>query len=136
MATDVVPSEKLVSIDRVHAARDVAGELGLDLLVVTPGSDLRYLCGYSAHAMERLTALVDDLPPGAGAAAEQRLDAPDAAAAVRAGLAGGGDLPGRAGTGFRVAPHLFLGHAEAAADEHAGHLPTKSKGRAVPTLRR
>jgi Xaa-Pro aminopeptidase len=58
VATDVVPSEKLVSIDRVHAARDVAGELGLDLLVVTPGSDLRYLCGYSAHAMERLTALV------------------------------------------------------------------------------
>ncbi|NYJ08154.1 M24 family metallopeptidase [Petropleomorpha daqingensis] len=58
MATDVVPSEKLVSIDRVHAARDVAGELGLDLLVFTPGSDLRYLCGYSAHAMERLTALV------------------------------------------------------------------------------
>src|SRR3712207_8500082 len=27
------------------------------LLVVTPGSDLRYLSGYSAHAMERLTAL-------------------------------------------------------------------------------
>jgi Xaa-Pro aminopeptidase len=58
VATDLVPSEKLVSIDRVHAARDVAGELGLDLLVFTPGSDLRYLCGYSAHAMERLTALV------------------------------------------------------------------------------
>src|SRR5439155_4558907 len=47
----------LVSIERVHAAREIAGELGLDLLVVTPGSDLRYLCGYSAHAMERLTAL-------------------------------------------------------------------------------
>jgi Xaa-Pro aminopeptidase len=58
VATDVVPSEELVSIERVHAARDVAGELGLDLLVFTPGSDLRYLCGYSAHAMERLTALV------------------------------------------------------------------------------
>jgi Xaa-Pro aminopeptidase len=56
--TDVVPSGGLVSIDRVHAARDVAGDLGLDLLVLTPGSDLRYLCGYSAHAMERLTALV------------------------------------------------------------------------------
>ncbi|GAB3345695.1 Xaa-Pro peptidase family protein [Modestobacter lapidis] len=46
-----------MSVDRVHAARAVAGELGVDLLVVTPGSDLRYLCGYSAHAMERLTAL-------------------------------------------------------------------------------
>jgi Xaa-Pro aminopeptidase len=50
-------SSPLVSLDRVHAARAVAGELGVDLLVVTPGSDLRYLCGYSAHAMERLTAL-------------------------------------------------------------------------------
>jgi Xaa-Pro aminopeptidase len=47
----------LVSIDRLHSARDVAAELGLDLIVATPGSDLRYLCGYSAHAMERLTAL-------------------------------------------------------------------------------
>ncbi|WP_448628709.1 M24 family metallopeptidase [Geodermatophilus sp. URMC 64] len=47
----------LVSIDRLHSAREIAGELGLDLIVVTPGSDLRYLCGYSAHAMERLTAL-------------------------------------------------------------------------------
>jgi Xaa-Pro aminopeptidase len=47
----------LVTIERVHAARDVAGEVGLDLLVVTPGSDLRYLSGYDAHAMERLTAL-------------------------------------------------------------------------------
>ncbi|MCW2676859.1 MAG: putative dipeptidase pepE [Modestobacter sp.] len=58
--TDVVAvpsSSPLVSIDRVHAARAVADELGVDLLVVTPGSDLRYLCGYHAHAMERLTAL-------------------------------------------------------------------------------
>ncbi|MGY1745878.1 M24 family metallopeptidase [Blastococcus sp. SYSU D00695] len=47
----------LVTIDRVHDARDVAAELGLDLLVLTPGSDLRYLSGYHAHAMERLTAL-------------------------------------------------------------------------------
>ncbi|SEO85608.1 M24 family metallopeptidase [Trujillonella endophytica] len=47
----------LVTIERVHAARDVAEEVGLDLLVVTPGSDLRYLSGYHAHAMERLTAL-------------------------------------------------------------------------------
>ncbi len=48
----------LVTIDRVHAARAVAAELGVDVLVLTPGSDLRYLTGYDAHAMERLTALV------------------------------------------------------------------------------
>jgi Xaa-Pro aminopeptidase len=47
-----------VTVERVHAARDTADELGLDVVVVTPGSDLRYLCGYDAHAMERLTALV------------------------------------------------------------------------------
>jgi Xaa-Pro aminopeptidase len=50
-------SAPLVTLDRVHAAREVAAETGVDLLVVTPGSDLRYLCGYHAHAMERLTAL-------------------------------------------------------------------------------
>ena len=57
MAAAPTSSSPLASLDRVHAARAVAGELGVDLLVVTPGSDLRYLCGYSAHAMERLTAL-------------------------------------------------------------------------------
>lgn len=46
-----------MTIDRVHAARELAGEAGLDLVVLTPGSDLRYLTGYHAHAMERLTAL-------------------------------------------------------------------------------
>ncbi|MGY1633250.1 M24 family metallopeptidase [Geodermatophilus sp. SYSU D01186] len=51
------PSGPLVTVERVHTAREVAAELGIDLLVVTPGSDLRYLCGYDAHAMERLTAL-------------------------------------------------------------------------------
>src|SRR3954466_14941979 len=50
-------STPLVTIDRVHAARGIAAEQGLDLLVLTPGSDLRYLSGYNAHAMERLTAL-------------------------------------------------------------------------------
>ena len=47
----------LVTPDRVHAARVLAAETGTDLLVLTPGSDLRYLTGYDAHAMERLTAL-------------------------------------------------------------------------------
>ncbi len=57
MVAAPAPSSPLVSVDRVHAARAVAAEAGVDLLVVTPGSDLRWLCGYHAHAMERLTAL-------------------------------------------------------------------------------
>jgi len=59
VGTETLPvvSSPLVTLDRVHAARDIAAETGIDLLVLTPGSDLRYLSGYSAHAMERLTAL-------------------------------------------------------------------------------
>ncbi len=56
-ATPAAATAPLVTIDRVHAARAVAAEAGADLLVLTPGSDLRYLTGYNAHAMERLTAL-------------------------------------------------------------------------------
>lgn len=56
-ATQTAGTSPLVTIERVHAARAIAGELGTDLLVLTPGSDLRYLTGYHAHAMERLTAL-------------------------------------------------------------------------------
>jgi Xaa-Pro aminopeptidase len=47
----------LVTLDRVRGVRDLAEQQSVDLLVVTPGSDLRYLCGYHAHALERLTAL-------------------------------------------------------------------------------
>jgi Xaa-Pro aminopeptidase len=59
VGTETLPvvSSPLVTLDRVHDARDLAAGTGIDLLVLTPGSDLRYLSGYSAHAMERLTAL-------------------------------------------------------------------------------
>lgn len=58
MGTGTSSTDALATIDRVQAAREIAGELGLDLLVFTPGSDLRYLIGYHAHPLERLTALV------------------------------------------------------------------------------
>jgi Xaa-Pro aminopeptidase len=57
-ATPSAGTGVLVTVDRVHAAREFAAAAGIDLLVLTPGSDLRYLSGYAAHAMERLTALV------------------------------------------------------------------------------
>jgi Xaa-Pro aminopeptidase len=57
VGTPSASTSPLVTIDRVHAARDLAADAGVDLLVLTPGSDLRYLSGYNAHAMERLTAL-------------------------------------------------------------------------------
>src|SRR6476469_4350999 len=52
------PTAPVVTAERVHASRHPADSRGVDAVVVTPGSDLRYLCGYDAHAMERLTALV------------------------------------------------------------------------------
>ncbi|MEE6259947.1 M24 family metallopeptidase [Plantactinospora sonchi] len=43
---------------RLAAAQRAAAEAGLDALLISPGSDLRYLTGYHAHAQERLTLLV------------------------------------------------------------------------------
>jgi Xaa-Pro aminopeptidase len=79
------PTAPLVTVERVQAARDTAAELGVDLVVVTPGSDLRYLCGYDAHAMERLTALV--VPRrGEPLLVVPRLEAPMVAASPAGGL--------------------------------------------------
>jgi Xaa-Pro aminopeptidase len=44
--------------DRLHRARAATAAAGLDALLVTPGPDLRYLTGYAAIALERLTCLV------------------------------------------------------------------------------
>jgi Xaa-Pro aminopeptidase len=39
-------------------AQVAAADQGIDALVITPGADLRYLTGYHAKALERLTALL------------------------------------------------------------------------------
>jgi Xaa-Pro aminopeptidase len=49
--TDLYPA------DRVERAAAAAGEAGLAALLLTPGADLRYLTGYDAHQLERLTCL-------------------------------------------------------------------------------
>lgn len=43
---------------RLAAAREVAATAGLDALLLTPGPDLRYVTGYEALPLERLTCLV------------------------------------------------------------------------------
>lgn len=43
---------------RLAQARDAAADAGMDALFVTPGADLRYLTGYAAMPLERLTCLV------------------------------------------------------------------------------
>jgi Xaa-Pro aminopeptidase len=42
---------------RVAEAAAAAGRAGLDVLLLTPGPDLRYVSGYEAHPSERLTCL-------------------------------------------------------------------------------
>jgi Xaa-Pro aminopeptidase len=43
---------------RLDQARSHAAKAGIDALIVSPGPDLRYLTGYDAIPLERLTALV------------------------------------------------------------------------------
>src|SRR5664279_5141983 len=52
----------LTSPDRVSHAQKATADAGLDALLVTPGPDLRWLTGYDALPLERLTCLV--LPTG------------------------------------------------------------------------
>ncbi|MFC3502846.1 M24 family metallopeptidase [Micromonospora krabiensis] len=50
--------EALYPPARLLDARRATAAAGLDALLLTPGSDLRYLTGYDAHVGERLTCLV------------------------------------------------------------------------------
>jgi Xaa-Pro aminopeptidase len=51
------PDSGLYPADRVEQAAAAAAEAGLTALLLTPGPDLRYLTGYDAHQLERLTCL-------------------------------------------------------------------------------
>ena len=54
--------EQVDFADRLDRARSGLAQAGFDALLVTPGADLRYLTGYDALPLERLTCLV--LPAG------------------------------------------------------------------------
>ncbi|HSA52824.1 MAG TPA: Xaa-Pro peptidase family protein [Yinghuangia sp.] len=51
-------NSELYPTDRLAAAAKAAAAAGLDALLITPGADLRYLTGYEALPLERLTCLV------------------------------------------------------------------------------
>jgi Xaa-Pro aminopeptidase len=60
---------------RVERAQQLMEEEGIDLLMIGPSSDFRYLTGHAAHTSERLTALL--LPwRGRGMIVVPRLEAP------------------------------------------------------------
>jgi Xaa-Pro aminopeptidase len=54
----VTTDATLSPADRLDRARKAAGAAGFDALLISPGADLRYLTGYDARALERLTCLV------------------------------------------------------------------------------
>ncbi len=51
-------TQRAVSPDRLSQARKAVADAGLSALLVTPGPDLRWLTGYEALPLERLTCLV------------------------------------------------------------------------------
>lgn len=63
-ARPTIPASRFA--DRLAAARDLAGTAGIEAILVGVGADLRYLAGYPAMGLERLTMLV---VPARGAAA-------------------------------------------------------------------
>ncbi len=74
----------LFPASRLRQVAAAAGSAGLDALLLTPGPDLRYVTGYDAHQLERLTCLV--VPAGTGAGGDDpflvvpRLEVPAAQA--------------------------------------------------------
>jgi Xaa-Pro aminopeptidase len=76
------PADRL---GRVSAVLTSGGTVGADAVLVTPGSDLRYLTGYNAKQLERLTCLV--LPrSGDPVLLVPQLERPAALASPAAGL--------------------------------------------------
>ncbi len=85
-AEESCAAESLYPVDRLARARTAAAGAGLDGLLLTPGADLRYLTGYDAPPLERLTCLV--LPSdGPGALVVPELELPRAAASPATDLA-------------------------------------------------
>ncbi|HET9901952.1 MAG TPA: Xaa-Pro peptidase family protein [Actinomycetes bacterium] len=120
----MTPPSELYPRDRIRRAQDATAQAGLDALLLTPGADLRYLTGYDAVPLERLTCLVvpaDGDPvlvvpllerPAALAspvgsmdleiAAWQETDDPVALVVDRLRTYGGGALPKRVGLANRM----------------------------------
>ena len=78
----------LYPADRLEQAASAARQAGLAALLLTPGPDLRYLTGYDAQQLKRLTCLA---VPAAGAAGQPflvvpRLELPAAQASRAGGL--------------------------------------------------
>ncbi|MGY0235114.1 M24 family metallopeptidase [Longispora urticae] len=109
---------ELYPADRLDRARAAAVAAGYDALLVSPGPDLRYLTGYEALPLERLTCLV--LPAeGEAFLVVPRLEKPAAEASPVGGL--GVEIVGWAETEdpyALVAARLPKGVGRVAVDDH------------------
>jgi Xaa-Pro aminopeptidase len=74
------PTVTTVATDRLTRTAAAAQDAGVDVLLLTPGADLRYLTGYQAKPLERLTCLVL-AASGESALLVPRLEEPAARAA-------------------------------------------------------
>lgn len=54
---DVTPTSDLYPPERLRHAREATAAAGIDALLLTPGCELRYVTGYDAKPLERLTCL-------------------------------------------------------------------------------
>src|SRR2546429_1668181 len=54
---DHVTTDELYPAGRLGLVRDAVASAGLDAVLLTPGPDLRYVIGYDAKQLERLTCL-------------------------------------------------------------------------------
>jgi Xaa-Pro aminopeptidase len=80
-----VSHDELYAPSRLLAAQRATAAAGLDALLIPPSADLRYLTGYDAHALERLTLLV--LPAtGEATLIVPRLERPAAEASPASGV--------------------------------------------------
>ena len=50
-------TDELYPAERLGQVREAVGAAGLDAVLLTPGPDLRYVIGYDAKQLERLTCL-------------------------------------------------------------------------------
>ncbi len=111
-------ADALHPAERLTLARKAAGDAGLDALLVSPGADLRYLTGYQALPLERLTCLV--VPAEADPfLVVPALERPAAAASPAGGL--GLDITGFAETDdayAMIARRLPAGVSRFAVDNH------------------
>jgi len=104
-----VTTDELYPAGRLAQVREAAGAAGLDAVLLTPGPDLRYVIGYDAKQLERLTCLA--IPArGEPALFVPRLELP-AAQASPAGSLGLEMIPWEETAGRGLARPGHLGRA-------------------------